>query len=124
MRVSRYFVFLFTVTCFALLYTHQQFLLISANYNIISSERELSHLLDRNKELVYNVTTLESPANLEAKLSATGMDYDMPVRWSVVRRLKSEPAYELAKVTERRNVVLESILNFLALKAEAQAFEN
>ena len=124
MRLSKYFVFLSVITCFSLLYTHQKFLLIRANYSMRDYDRELAHLLDHNKKLMYNVTTLESPANLEAKLSATGTDYHMPVRWTVVKRLKSEPAYKVAKVAERRNVVLDSIVNFLTLKAEARAFEN
>lgn len=124
MRLSKYFVFLFIITCIGLLYSHQQFLMIRANYTIKKYETQLSQLLDHNKKLMYNVTTLESPANLEAKLDANGIDYDMPRRWAVVKRFKSIPAYELTKVTERRNVVLERILNFMTVKAEAQAIEN
>ena len=123
MRLSKYFVTLFVITCFGLLYTHQQFLLIKANYTIKKCENHLSHLLDRNKKLMYNVTALESPANLEAKLNTTGVDYDIPVRWTVVKRLKSEPAYKIVKVAERHNVVLESIINFLTARAEARALE-
>ncbi len=124
MRLSRYFVFLAVITCCSLLYTHQQFLLINANYSIKKYEGQLSHLLDRNKKLMYNVTTLESPANLEARLDAAGIDYGIPTRWTVVKRLKSEPAYRLTEVTERRNVVLASIINFLTVKAEAQDIED
>ena len=124
MRLLKYFLCLFVITCLSLLYTHQQFLLIKTNYNVIKCKNRVSQLLDHNKKLMYNVTTLESPASLELKLSANGIDYDMPRRWAVKRREKVAPAYGLATVTERRNVVLERILNFVALKAEAQALEN
>jgi len=124
MRLCRYLIFLSIITCLSLLYTHQQFLLIKANYDIRNSESRLSHLLDRNKKLMYNVATLESPANLEAKLNETGVDYDVPLRWAVVKRLKSKPTYKFAKVAESRNVVLGGIINFLTAKAEARAFEN
>ena len=124
MRLSKYFIFLFIITCSGLLYTHQQFLVINANYTIGNYETQLSQLLDHNKKIMYNITTLESPANLETKLNANGIDYNMPKRWAVVKEEKSKPAYELAKVAERRNVVLERILNFMTVKAEAQALEN
>ena len=124
MKVSRYMVFLCAATCICLLYTHQQFLLIKANYNIKKYENRFSHLLDRNQELMYNVTALESPASLEAKLDANGISYSMPARWTVAKRApEGEHEYRLAKVAERRNVVTESILNFLAVKAEARIFE-
>ena len=124
MRLSRYFLLLFLITFFSLLYTHQQFIIIRANYNIGTYENQFSHLLDRNKKLMYNVTALESPANLEAKLDATGIDYDVPMQWTVVKRLKSEGPYNLAGLAERRNVVIEGILNFLAMRAEAQSLED
>ena len=124
MRLCRYLGCLSIITCLSLLYTHQQFLAIKANYDINYYESQLSELLDHNKKLMYNVTTLESPANLEAKLSATGVDYDVPLKWAVVKRLKSRPTYKFAKVAESRNVVLEGIINFLTAKAEARPFEN
>jgi hypothetical protein len=107
-----------------LLYTHQQYLSTYANYKIKQYETQLSQLLDRHKKLMYNVTTLEAPANLEAKLNSNGIDCTVPRRWAVVREVKSEVAYELTKVAKKRNVVLERILNFVTVKAEAQALEN
>ena len=70
---------------------------------------------------MYNVTTLDSPASLEAKLDAGGIDYDVPRQWAVVKEEKSESAYKFVKVAERRNVVLERLLDFMTAKAEAQA---
>jgi len=124
MRLSKYFIFLSIITCLGLLYSHQQFLLIKANYDIKIHQTHLSQLLDHNSKLMYNITTLTSPANLEMKLDTKGIDYDVPRRWAVVKRFKSGPAYKFAKTAERRNVVLEKILNFITVKAEAQPFEN
>jgi hypothetical protein len=70
---------------------------------------------------MYNITTLEAPANLEAKLNTKGLKYDMPRRWAVVKGEESRPAYELVKVAKRRNVVLERLFNFMTVQAEAQA---
>lgn len=123
MRISKYFISLFMFTLIGLTYSHQHFLIIEANYNIRRYETELSQLLDRNYKLMYNVATLESPATLEERLDNEGIDYDMPKEWAVVKRLKSEPAYEVVKAVERRNVVLEKFFNFLTVKAEAQPFE-
>lgn len=124
MRLSKYFICLFLVTFIGLLYSHQHFLIVKANYDIKKYENQISQLLDRNCKLMYNVTTLEAPAKLEARLHNEGIDYDVPRGWAVVKRLKSEAAYELAKAVERRNVVLETIFNFMTRKAEAQPFEN
>ena len=124
MQLSRYFIILLIITCLGIGYSHQQFALIRANYNIQYYENQLSQLLDRNEKLMYNITTLESPANLEKTLEANGIDYDMPRRWAVVKRLKSKPPYEFARAAERRSVVFRKFLNFIAVKAEAQVLEN
>ena len=123
MRLSKYFLCLSFITIIGLVYSHQHFLITTANYDIIKHEDQLSQLLDRNKKLMYNVTALESPANLESKLCANGLDYDVPRQWAVVRLERESPAYDLAKVTERRNAVFERILNLMATDAEAQLLE-
>jgi len=120
MRLSKYFIFLSIFTCLGLLYTHQQFSIIKVNYEIKKCENHILQLLDHYHKLMYNVTTLETPANLEAKLYAKGLKYDMPRRWLVVKGEESKPAYELVKVAKRRNVVLEKLFNFMTLQAEAQ----
>ncbi len=124
MRLSRYFIYLFFIICIGLAYTHQNFLIVKTHYSIKEAESQFLQLLDQNKKLMYNVTTLESPANLEAKLSMNGIDYEIPMKRTVVKRLKSEPVYRLAQVAERRNVVLEGIINFLTARAEAHPLIN
>ncbi len=124
MRLSRYFTILLIVTCVGVGYSHQQFILIRANYTITDYEDQLSQLLDRHNKLMYNITTLESPANLEMTLEANAIEYDMPRRWAVVKRLKSKSPYEFARAAERRNVVFKKFLNFIAVRAEAQVLKD
>ncbi|MEA3305511.1 MAG: hypothetical protein U9R52_01700 [Candidatus Omnitrophota bacterium] len=83
MRLSRYFMILSVVTCLGICYSHQQFILIRANYAMQFHKNRLSQLLDRNEKLMYNIAALESPANLEEKLKNNGMDYDVAGRWFV-----------------------------------------
>ena len=80
----------------------------------------LSQLLDRNTKLRYNINTLESPANLEAKLAAAGMKYNAPKTWVMVKRVESRPAYKFTKNTERRNTLVDKFINFITVKAEAK----
>lgn len=120
MSLKRYFAILITITFLSLCYVHQQFLIVEANYTIKKREHILSQLLDRNTKLRYNINALESPANLEIKLAASGIKYDAPKSWVVVRRAESKPAYRLAKNTERRNTLVDKFFNFIAVKAEAK----
>ena len=120
MRLSRYFVCLCAVTCIALGFTHQKFLLIRANYDIIKHEKRLSQLLDHNKKLMYNVSTLESPAILESKLQADGAVYDMPGLWAERNAQRRKSVYLVSTAAARRNVALDKVLDFLTVQAEAQ----
>lgn len=120
MRLSKYLTILIFITIISLVYTHQQFLLIRANYSIVEIETRLSQLLDQHKKLMYNVSTLESPATLEVRLRDEGIKYSIPRQWAVVKGGRV-PGVGLDAVAVRRSVVLEKILSFIAGKAEDQA---
>jgi len=120
MRLSKYLTILILITIVSLVYTHQQFLLIKANYSIRECESRLSHSLDRHKKLMYNVSTLESPATLEVRLRDEGIKYGIPKQWAVVKG-ERVPGVGLDTVAERRSMVLERILSFIAGKSEDQA---
>ena len=113
MRLSKYFLCLSFITIIGLVYSHQHFLITKANYAIIKYEDRLLQLLDRNKKLMYNVTTLESPAHLEAKLSLAGVKFDAPKRWANVKIVESASMLKIARVAKRRNVVVDRIVNFI-----------
>ena len=120
MRLAKYFIFLFIITSLSLLYTHQQFLLIRANYSIKNYEERLSQLLDQHEILMYNVLTLKSPGNLENKLIAKNIKFEVPARWQVVQLIESERVKEEVEpsIFERGRTVF---LSFFTLKSEAEA---
>ena len=123
MSLKRYFIILIMMTFVGICYAHQQFLVVEANYTIKKRERILSQLLDRYAKLRYNINALESPAYLEAKLQASGIKYDVPKTWVVVKRAERNPAYRFAKNTDRRANFVDKFLNFITVKAEAKTVE-
>ncbi len=120
MSLKRYFIILIMMTFVGICYAHQQFLVVEANYTIKKRERILSQLLDRHAKLRYNINALESPAYLEGKLQASGIKYDTPKTWVMVRRVERNHAYGLAKNTARRANFVDKFLNFITVKAEAK----
>ena len=120
MSLKRYFAILIIITGLGVCYVHQQFLIVEANYTIKKREHVLSQLLDRNTKLRYNINVLESPASLEMKLAANGLEYNTPKTWVVVKRAESKSAYRFAKNTERRATLVAKFLNFVTVKAEAR----
>jgi hypothetical protein len=55
------------------------------------------------------------------KLAASGLKYNAPKSWVVVKRAESKPAsYRLAKNIERRNTLVDKFFNFITVKAEAK----
>ncbi|MDP3789682.1 MAG: hypothetical protein Q8R48_04695 [Candidatus Omnitrophota bacterium] len=120
MSLKRYFAILIMITGLGVCYVHQQFLVVEANYTIKKREHILSQLLDRNTKLRYNINALESPASLEMKLAANGLQYNTPKTWVVVKRVESKPAYRFAKNTERRPTLVAKFMNFVTVRAEAK----
>lgn len=84
MRIYRFSILLVFITLLALLYVHQQVHLLKISYNIALSEKELTSLLDQNRSLVYNITSLKSPVYLEKKFLASKKNYAIPQQWQVV----------------------------------------
>jgi len=124
MRLKKYFLGLLIITCISLWYVHISFLVVEGNYSIKKYEREISQLLDLNKKLMYNVTALETPACLVEKLVENDLEYDVPRRWAVARRVVRNTPYEVANVGKRHNAVFESVSNFITADAEAKTTGN
>ena len=123
MSLKRYFIILIMMTFVGICYAHQQLLMVEANYTIKKRERILTQLLDRYAKLRYNINALESPAYLEAKLQASGIKYDVPKTWVMVKRVESKPAYRFAKNTGRRANFVDKFVNFITVRAEAKTVE-
>lgn len=123
MRLSKYLTLIAIITCISLFYTHQQFLIVKANYDIKNCEIKVSQLLDQQKKLMYTVDILESPKILEKKLKGKGIKYTIPRSWAVVKEERID-AGTYYKVAEKRNTALERFFNFLTKRVEAQALED
>ncbi len=123
MKVYKFSVMLVLITLTALLYVHQQVQLIKLSYRIEGNEKEFTSLLDRNKNLVYNVTKFKSPVYLERKFLASGTDYSIPRQCQVVRlssaKAAGEPAVQLAKAKENVYIAF-----FKKLGRPAEVFAN
>lgn len=66
------------VTILSVMYVRQQTILLECGYEIYSSNKDCSFLIDRNNELRYNIAKLERPARLETIMFAKNEDVYMP----------------------------------------------
>ncbi len=108
------------MTLVAMAYTHQQFLIVKTHYDINDASCRVTQLLDRNKKLLYNVATLESPGYLEGQLARRGVAYVMPSQWKVAESHGSVRAQISAQDGRSRFAALDAVLEFFTTRAEAQ----
>lgn len=100
MKIYKFSVSLVFVTFVALLYVHQQVLLLKLSYNIESNEKHFTTLLDQNRSLVYNITRLKSPVHLQEQFLASQKDYRIPQQWQVVE------ASAIPEINKKQTIVL------------------
>jgi hypothetical protein len=84
MRVYRFSILLIFITSVALLYVHQQVLLLKVSYNIQDNEKEVATLLDQNRSLMYTITKMKSPVYLGEKFLTSRKDFRVAERWQIV----------------------------------------
>ncbi|MEI8176043.1 MAG: hypothetical protein WCG78_04165 [Candidatus Omnitrophota bacterium] len=107
MRIYRFSITLLFVMLVALLYVHQQVQLIKIGYKIETNEKEVTGLLDRNKNLVYTITRLKSPVSLEKKFLASAADFTIPQRSQIVELSMPRVEREApARTTPKENTYL------------------
>lgn len=85
MKIYKFSTALVFVTAVALLYVHQQVQLLKISYHINTNEKDLTRLLDQNRALIYNITRIKSPVNLDKKFLASKKDYSIPQQWQIVK---------------------------------------
>ena len=83
-KIYRFSISLVFVTLLALLYVHQQVQLLKISYKINANEKNLSRLLDHSRALIYNITSIKSPVNLDKRFLASKKDYLIPQQWQIV----------------------------------------
>lgn len=127
MRLFRSILVTACATLIALVYVHQQVELVKLSYAIDYKEKCLKVMIDRREGVVYNINNLEDPARLERVLLAKKIDISFPKRRQVfaaaesVSRAKYKGSSRV--VGFERKPSSAGILEFLGLKAEAQAKE-
>lgn len=127
MRPIKSLVMISSLTVVALFYVHQQVELVKLSYGIDYKEKVLKDILDRKEALGYNIANLEDPSRLENILLAKKIDISFPKKSQVFKvskvdaRSKRRESFRAATV-ERKGGGF-GILEFLGLKAEAEARE-
>ena len=85
MKIYKFSISLVFVTVVALLYVHQQDQLLKISYKINANEKDATRLLDQNRSLIYNITRIKSPVNLDKKFLASKKEYSIPQQWQIVK---------------------------------------
>ncbi|MBU0570826.1 MAG: hypothetical protein KJ995_02140 [Candidatus Omnitrophica bacterium] len=70
MRVYRSLFTYFVISALAFGYVHQRVEIIKAGYGREENRKQLSHLVDQNSKLMYNLSKLESSKNLLSSLDS------------------------------------------------------
>lgn len=118
MKVMKFASIVVSITLMTLIYTHQRIEAIRYSYEISSKEANLNKLLDRQKELEYNVARLKAPMYLELQLAKRDVKMVLPERWQV---FETTGLLEEKEVSSAMPLFVRNIVSFLSLKSEAQA---
>lgn len=116
MKLLRFLLILFIITTCAIIYVNQQAQILLASYQLQKNQANYAYLLDRHEELLYNVSEVKSPQNLQKMLVMQNIYMQRPGRDQIVRIVRIEaPSEVVARRGER------GFLGFLASRAQAQA---
>ena len=110
------------ITSFALLYVHQQILLLKISYEVQKNEESAARLLDRNRILMYNIAQLKSPQTLQAKISKHKQEFAIPLEWQVVKatQITARPSEDVTLAKSEQKAGFFSLLRFNTKTAEAR----
>lgn len=117
MKTHKFLINGFIITAIAVAYVHQHIEIYKAGYEVHKSRMRLSYLVDRNCNLTYDLSKLESPRYLLAAIGDKEMEFARKGRRRVAR-------YEIARVSDppdrpEANFV-EKIMDAVIPKAEAR----
>lgn len=117
MRIYRFLSMGIAITIIAVAYVHQQIEIVKMGYAIQKNRGYLDSLVDRNSNLMYNLSKLESPKNLLRSLG------DKEIRFAS-RRIGFQETYQIAQmdipVGEMREGLIGRILDLFSPNAEAR----
>jgi len=115
MKPAKFIFCIWIITAFALLYVWQQVELVRVSYEIREAKCEVTHLLDQNRYLRYNVASLSSPSRLAKEKSVRNLELELPKSLKLVRLIEVTPAKTQSNIggpSGRR-----SIFSFFTLKS-------
>ena len=117
MKVNRFIMNGMLLTAIAVGYVHQHTEIYKAGYEAQKSRRHLAYLVDRNCNLMYNLSKLESPRYLLASLDSKEMEFARQGKRRITR-------YNIAEVNasgdRRDDGIIGKFLDILIPKAEAR----
>jgi len=118
MKLPKYLLFIGLSTTLALFYVWGKVELVRVSYEIKKVEREARLLLDRNRSLMYNVASLNSPSRLAQEVASRNLVAVPPKNFALVHLIETKP---VASQVSGRTQGRRSIFNFFTLRAQAEA---
>ena len=98
MRLKNIAISSIITTCICLGCVHQQVVMVKLGYRLRDKEKALGELIDRNRILLYNNTSLKAPQYLAVKLKQNERDLCLPDPTAVAKvRIVRKGRKQLAK---------------------------
>ena len=117
MRTYKIIVVGMMVTVLSVCYVHQRVEIIKAGYTLQESRRELSHLIDHNANLMYNLSELESPRYLLTSLCGEEIEF---AKHRSIRTDSYKITFAGPSVEEKEEGIVGRVFDVFTLRAEAK----
>ena len=118
MRIYRSLFTYFIITVIAFGYVHQRVEIIKTGYSLQENRKQLSHLVDRNSKLMYNLFKLESPRNLLSSVNSDRIVF-------AGQRLHQRESYVLSRRDQANEEFVDGfigrVMDIFTEKAEAKS---
>ncbi|MCP4649235.1 MAG: hypothetical protein GY853_04020 [PVC group bacterium] len=100
MRLKTIIFYAVITTTICIVYVSQQVSIVTLGYQLRVKENKLCELVDRNRVLLYNNTSLKAPQYLAGRLRENDIDLKLPDTGSVAKiRIVRHDRTEVAKAT-------------------------
>lgn len=102
MKISRFLLSIFIITCCAIGYINQQNQILITSYQMQRNQVMMAYLLDCQERLLYNVAQLKSPQCLQEKLAMRDIDMQRPRKEQVIKIAKTGDSFEIVAQKGKR----------------------
>lgn len=117
MRTYKIIISSLIVASLAVCYVHQRVETLKASYELQSNREHLSHLIDHNSKLMYNLSKLESPRYLLTSLDGEEIIF---ARHRSIQAENYRITLANANISISSDNVLGKVLDIFTLDAEAE----